>query len=71
MRRKADGDEYTPPATIDDPATLDEMRDALRVIGLRAASSCADAQLNALVTFVPRHEKGPRSRAFSSSGGRI
>jgi hypothetical protein len=28
MRRKADGDEYTPPATIDDPATLDEMSDA-------------------------------------------
>jgi propionyl-CoA synthetase len=33
MRRIADGDEYTTPATIDDPATLDEMRDALRGIG--------------------------------------
>jgi propionyl-CoA synthetase len=33
MRRIADGDEYTTPATIDDPATLDEMGDALRGIG--------------------------------------
>jgi propionyl-CoA synthetase len=41
MRRIADGDEYTTPATIDDPATLDEMGDALRGIGYaqpRAAS---------------------------------
>jgi propionyl-CoA synthetase len=33
MRRIADGEEYTTPATIDDPATLDEMADALREIG--------------------------------------
>jgi propionyl-CoA synthetase len=33
MRRIADGDDYTTPATIDDPATLDEMEDALRGIG--------------------------------------
>ena len=41
MRRIADGEEYTTPATIDDPATLDEMADALRGIGY--ASSCTDA----------------------------
>jgi propionyl-CoA synthetase len=33
MRRIADGEEYTAPATIDDPAILDEMHDALRRIG--------------------------------------
>jgi propionyl-CoA synthetase len=33
MRRIADGDEYTIPATIDDPVVLDEMYDALREIG--------------------------------------
>jgi propionyl-CoA synthetase len=33
MRRIADGVEYTTPATIDDPATLDEMGEALRSIG--------------------------------------
>jgi propionyl-CoA synthetase len=33
MRRIADGEEYATPATIDDPATLDEMGDALRAIG--------------------------------------
>src|SRR5947208_11924094 len=33
MRRIADGEEYSTPATIDDPATLDEMADALRTIG--------------------------------------
>jgi propionyl-CoA synthetase len=33
MRRIADGEDYTTPATIDDPATLDEMADALREIG--------------------------------------
>jgi propionyl-CoA synthetase len=41
MRRIADGEEYTTPATIDDPAILDELRDALRGIGYaqqRAAS---------------------------------
>ena len=33
MRRIADSDEYTIPATIDDPAALAEMGDALREIG--------------------------------------
>jgi len=33
MRRIADSEEYTVPATIDDPAILDEMRDALLAIG--------------------------------------
>jgi propionyl-CoA synthetase len=33
MRRIADGEEYTIPATIDDPAVLGEMHDALREIG--------------------------------------
>jgi propionyl-CoA synthetase len=33
MRRIADGEEYTTPATIDDPATLEEMGGALRGIG--------------------------------------
>jgi len=33
MRRIADGEPYTTPATIDDPAILDEVGDALRTIG--------------------------------------
>jgi propionyl-CoA synthetase len=33
MRRIADGERYTTPATIDDPAILDEIGDALRTIG--------------------------------------
>jgi propionyl-CoA synthetase len=33
MRRIADGEEYAIPPTIDDPAILDEMRDALAGIG--------------------------------------
>ena len=33
MRRIADGTEYSIPPTIDDPATLDEMEEALRGIG--------------------------------------
>jgi propionyl-CoA synthetase len=33
MRRIADGDEYTTPATIDDPAILDEIADALHGLG--------------------------------------
>ena len=33
MRRIADGEEYTIPATIDDPAILDEMREAMHGIG--------------------------------------
>jgi propionyl-CoA synthetase len=33
MRRIADSEEYTTPATIDDPAILDELRDALRGLG--------------------------------------
>ena len=34
MRSIADGDEYAVPATIDDPAILDEIRDALQGVGL-------------------------------------
>jgi propionyl-CoA synthetase len=33
MRRIADAEEYAVPATIEDPATLDEIREALRAIG--------------------------------------
>jgi propionyl-CoA synthetase len=33
MRRIADGEDYTTPATIDDPATLDETEAALRELG--------------------------------------
>ncbi len=33
MRRIADGEPYTAPATIDDPAILDEIEDALQTIG--------------------------------------
>jgi propionyl-CoA synthetase len=33
MRRIADGEQYTTPATIEDPAALDEIHDALRRIG--------------------------------------
>jgi propionyl-CoA synthetase len=33
MRRIADGDDYVAPATIEDPAALEEMGDALRQIG--------------------------------------
>ena len=33
MRRVADGDEYATPATIDDPAILDEIGDALATVG--------------------------------------
>jgi propionyl-CoA synthetase len=43
MRRIADGDEYTTPATIDDPATLDEMGDALREIGYARPRSASMA----------------------------
>ena len=34
MRRIADGEEYTAPATIDDPAVLDEIGTALKGHGL-------------------------------------
>jgi propionyl-CoA synthetase len=37
MRRIADGEAYTTPATIDDPAILDEVEDALRTIGYAEA----------------------------------
>jgi propionyl-CoA synthetase len=37
MRRIADGEPYTTPATIDDPAILDEVGDALRTIGYAEA----------------------------------
>jgi propionyl-CoA synthetase len=37
MRRIADSEEYRVPATIDDPAILDEIGDALRGAGYAAA----------------------------------
>jgi propionyl-CoA synthetase len=33
MRHIADGDEYSVPATIDDPAILDEIAESLRTLG--------------------------------------
>jgi propionyl-CoA synthetase len=41
MRRIADGDEYTTPATIDDPATLGEMEEVLRGIGYARARTAS------------------------------
>jgi propionyl-CoA synthetase len=38
MRRIADGQEYTTPATIDDPAILDEIADALARLGYAQTS---------------------------------
>jgi propionyl-CoA synthetase len=43
MRRIADGEDYTTPATIDDPAVLDEMGEALRSIGYARARAAAPA----------------------------
>jgi propionyl-CoA synthetase len=43
MRRIADGVEYTTPPTIDDPATLDEMGEALRGIGYARPRAAAPA----------------------------
>jgi propionyl-CoA synthetase len=43
MRRIADGVDYMPPATIDDPATLDEMGEALRSIGYARSPAAAPA----------------------------
>jgi propionyl-CoA synthetase len=39
MRRIADGDEYTTPATIDDPAILEEITAALERIGYAGAGT--------------------------------
>jgi len=39
MRRIADGDEYTTPATIDDPAILDEITEAMERIGYPGAQA--------------------------------
>jgi propionyl-CoA synthetase len=39
MRRIADGEEYTTPATIDDPAILAEITDALERIGYARAGA--------------------------------
>jgi propionyl-CoA synthetase len=41
MRQIADGDEYVTPATIDDPAALDEMGDALRGMGYARARAAS------------------------------
>jgi propionyl-CoA synthetase len=43
MRRIADGVDYTAPATIDDPAALDEMGEALRTIGYARTPAAAPA----------------------------
>ena len=43
MRRIADGVDYTTPATIDDPATLDEMAEALQRIGYAEPHATAPA----------------------------
>jgi propionyl-CoA synthetase len=43
MRRIADGIDYTTPATIDDPAALDEMGEALRGIGYARSPAAAPA----------------------------
>jgi propionyl-CoA synthetase len=43
MRRIADGAAYTAPATIDDPATLDEVGEALRSIGYARSQAGAPA----------------------------
>jgi propionyl-CoA synthetase len=43
MRRIADGVDYTTPATIDDPATLEEMGEALRSIGYARSPAAAPA----------------------------
>ena len=43
MRRIADGVDYTTPATIDDPATLDEMGEALRSIGYARSPAATPA----------------------------
>jgi propionyl-CoA synthetase len=39
MRRIADGEEYSVPATIDDPVILDEIEGALAGIGYAKASA--------------------------------
>jgi propionyl-CoA synthetase len=41
MRRIADGEEYTVPATIDEPAILDEIEAALQTVGYAAPASLA------------------------------
>jgi propionyl-CoA synthetase len=38
MRRIADGEPYSAPATIDDPAILNEITDGLRTIGYAQAT---------------------------------
>ena len=43
MRRIADSDPYTVPATIDDPAILDEITDTLQALGY-AQSQTASVQ---------------------------
>ena len=39
MRKIADGEQYTTPATIDDPAILCEIGDALQEIGYARATT--------------------------------
>jgi propionyl-CoA synthetase len=39
MRKIADGEEYSTPSTIDDPATLGEIEEALKKVGYVHKSS--------------------------------
>jgi propionyl-CoA synthetase len=41
MRRIADGEEVTVPATIDDPSILDEISEALELVGYAAREEAA------------------------------
>jgi propionyl-CoA synthetase len=43
MRRIADGEDYTTPATIDDPTTLGEMGDVLRELGYARSRASIDS----------------------------
>jgi propionyl-CoA synthetase len=43
MRRIADGEDYTTPPTIDDPAALDEVGEALRELGYASTRTGAPA----------------------------
>jgi hypothetical protein len=42
MRRIADGTEYITPSTIDDPATLVEVKDAMQISGYAQKKAGAD-----------------------------
>jgi propionyl-CoA synthetase len=52
MRRIADGEEYTTPATIDDPAILDEIGTALELVGYPARRG-AEGEASLAPTRIP------------------